>query len=566
MNAKRPLATASALLFLLLLLASLGARFWAADKIIGAGGPTHIAADGQQVMLFAAGNLFHLSAAGDLLAVVPIGRTGLPDDPVDLRFMEDGSLLVAGQRPAMILRCGLTAWDCRPVAEDAARQIEHQLKVIPGLQPGEWYLTDAHGDALWRQSPGSPPEAPLAPGTLAGPNGLALAADGALWVADTNHRRIIELVADEAGSLTIAREHPGANVFLNGPAWYPMMLALGPDGRWWVIQGAEYSNSQSELVIYDPERGAEDRVDFPAGAYPTDLAASGDTVLVTDMDRMEVYRVAADSLSIEPFGAAPFRARLADLRKQRALLERASMAALIAVVAFGVLAILAAMRATPGEKRWTRPQAPFDWEAAPESAPHTSGIHWLKRNPATEQSLKWAEKVSYFLLPLPAVLGLAVFFAFYAQVGPDAPADVESKLREVGMALLLATALLALMIPLVRSSMRAFRAQLGTDGRRLHIRRHDGREIAIDPAQIAYTDRMILYQELQLPLTGGRQRSLYQPGEVETWLAPLLRQARKLSAREALQHQWRHRDGSRFWILFLAVALGTVLLAMLIGL
>jgi hypothetical protein len=401
---------------------------------------------------------------------------------------------------------------------------------------------------------------------LAGPNDLALAADGALWVADTNHRRIVELVSHETGRLTTGREHSASNVFINGPAWYPMMLAPGPDGRWWVIQGAEYSNAQSELVIYDPEHGAEDRVDFPAGAYPTDLGASGDTVLVTDMDRIEVYRVAPDSLLAEPFGGAQFRARLADLRKQRAGLERISLAALVAVVVFGILTILAAIRATPSEKRWTRPPAPFDWEAAPKSTPPTSGIHWLERNPVTERSLKWAERFSYFLLPLPAVLGLAVFFAFYAQIGPDAPAEVVSKLREVGLVLLLAAALLALMIPLVRSSMQAFRARLGTDGRRLYIRRHDGREIAADPAQLAYTDRMILFQELHLPLTGGRQRSLYQPCEVETWLAPLLRQARRLSAREALRHQWRHRGRPRFWSLFLAVALGTVLLGMLIGL
>ena len=565
MSSKGLIAKASALLFLVLLLASLGARFWAADRIIGAGGPTHITADGRQVLLFAAGNLFHLSAGGDLLEVVPIERIGLPDDPVDLLFMEDGSLLVAGQRPAMILQCDLAAWECRPVAEDAARLIERQLKVIPGPQPGEWFLTDARNDALWRQSPGSPPEAPLPAGTLAAPNGLAFAADGARWVADTNHRRIIELVAGEADGLTIGREHAAANVFLNGPAWYPMMLAPGPDGRWWVIQGAEHSNYQTELVIYHPERGAEGRVDFPAEAYPTDLAESGDTVLVTDMDRTEVYRVAGDSLQVEPFGDAPFRARLADLRKQRALLERVSLAALVGVVLFGILAILAALLATPREKRWTPPRTLFDWESAPESTPQTSGIHWLERNPATERSLRWAERFSYVLLPLPAVFGLAVFFAFYAQIGPEAPADIESKLREVGFALLLATALFALMIPLIRSSIQAFRARVGTDGRRLYVRRPDGREIAIDPAQLAYTDRMILHQELRLPLTGGRQRSLYKPGEVETWLAPLLRQARKLSAREQLQHEWRHRNRPRFWALFLAVALGTVLLAFLIG-
>jgi hypothetical protein len=36
----------------------------------------------------------------------------------------------------------------------------------------------------------------------------------------------------------------------------------------------------------------------------------------------------------------------------------ASFAALIGVVVCGALAILAAIRATPGEKRWTRPAAP----------------------------------------------------------------------------------------------------------------------------------------------------------------------------------------------------------------
>jgi hypothetical protein len=358
MSSKRPLATALALFCLLLLLAALGVRFWAAHRIIELSGPTHIAADGRQVMLFAAGQLFHLSADGELLAVIPVERTGLADDPVDLRFTGDDSLLAAGQRPATIQRCDPAGWDCRPVAEAAARLIERQLKVIPGRHPGEWFLTDARGDALWRQSSGSPPEAVLPPGTLAGPNDLALAADGALWVADTDHRRIVELVPGEAGNPVIGREHAAANALLDGPAWYPMMLAQGPAGRWWVIQAAEHSNARSELVIYDPEHGAEDRADLPAGAYPTDLAANGASVLVTDMDRTEVYRVAGGALRAEPFGDASFRAQLTDIRRQRAVLEMASFAALIGVVVCGALAILAAIRATPGEKRWTRPAAP----------------------------------------------------------------------------------------------------------------------------------------------------------------------------------------------------------------
>jgi hypothetical protein len=35
-----------------------------------------------------------------LLSATPLERTGLHDDPVDLRFLADGSLLAAGQRHA----------------------------------------------------------------------------------------------------------------------------------------------------------------------------------------------------------------------------------------------------------------------------------------------------------------------------------------------------------------------------------------------------------------------------------------------------------------------------------
>ena len=225
MKSKRPLATALALMFLLLLLTALGTRFWAGQRIIDLAGPTHIAAGGVEVVLFAAGQLFHLSADGRLRSEIPFGHTGLQGGPIDLRFLDDGSLLVAGQRPAVLIRCRLPAWSCGPEPHTDLRHIERQLKVVQGARPGEWLVTDARAGALWRLSPGSPPETLLPAGTLAGPNDLALAGDGALWVADTNHRRIVELVPDEAGVFSLTREHAADNVFLNGPAWYPVMLA-----------------------------------------------------------------------------------------------------------------------------------------------------------------------------------------------------------------------------------------------------------------------------------------------------------------------------------------------------
>ena len=96
------------------------------------------------------------------------------------------------------------------------------------------------------------------------------------------------------------------------------------------------------------------------------------------------------------------------------------------------------------------------------------------------------------------------------------------------------------MVAGIHFSLRAMKRKLGTDGRRLYIRLTDGRELSVDPAQLAYTNRLILYRKYTLPLQGGKQQRLYAPGEVETWIAPLLRQSRKLTEMQALKHQLKN--------------------------
>jgi hypothetical protein len=41
----------------------------------------------------------------------------------------------------------------------------------------------------------------------------------------------------------------------------------------------------------------------------------------------------------------------------------------------------------------------------------------------------------------------------------------------------------------------AMKRKLGTDGKRLYIRLADGRELSVDPSQLAYTNRLILYRQ-----------------------------------------------------------------------
>ena len=97
--------------------------------------------------------------------------------------------------------------------------------------------------------------------------------------------------------------------------------------------------------------------------------------------------------------------------------------------------------------------------------------------------------------------------------------------------------------------------RLGTDGKRLYIRMNDGREIAVPPAELAFTDRAIFYQKYSIPMHTGKRQNLYEEGELETWIHPLLRQGEKLSPLEGLKYQWRHRNALLSWSLVSLVAL-----------
>jgi hypothetical protein len=108
---------------------------------------------------------------------------------------------------------------------------------------------------------------------------------------------------------------------------------------------------------------------------------------------------------------------------------------------------------------------------------------------------------------------------------------------------------LLLSIPFIRLSLSGMKHKLGTDGKRLHIRLAEGRELAVDFAQLAYTDRAIFYRQYILPLQNPKRRSLYAEGEVETWLAPQLRQSRRLTAMQAVRQEWKNNAGKLLWLL-----------------
>ena len=555
-----PLAAGLAILFTVVLIAGLVLRFWAADREYGFAGPTHITTGSAGVFVYASGDILHLSSAGELFNVFGRERTLLADDPLDLVLLESGELLVAEQQPAKIRLCNTETWACRSLGEAAISGIERQFKVLPADGVGTWLLTDARGDALWQLDESmSVMTAGLPENTLAGPNGLAFDREGRLWLADTDHRRIVELLPRDDGGYVIGREHSAMNELTVGNRHYPMMVEPGEDGRLWVAQAAEFTEAYSDLVAYDPDGGAVAVADLPGGAYATDLAALGKDMLVTDMERFAAYRVDTSSLAVSAFGDQAFQDRMQAYREQRAMYGRLGMASLAAIIVAAFFLIIVAIRVTPKDRRWSQIPPAIDIEGAAAAVPQTAGVHWLERSARNRWMMNWFEKGYYVLFGLLCLVSALIYLWSCEQPWPVEEGGLSGADR-LGLLLLLTCLVVASFIPMIHIAAGVFRRRLGSDGQRVHMELENGRRLSVKPGQLCWNNRAVFYREFTFPMQTGRKNWIYAEGEVQTWLAPLLREARRLNEWQILKHQWRNRDRMLLAVTGAIMFMGAILL------
>jgi hypothetical protein len=210
------------------------------------------------------------------------------------------------------------------------------------------------------------------------------------------------------------------------------------------------------------------------------------------------------------------------------------------VIVGAVLLIGAAIRLTPRERRWSQVPPALDLDAAEAVPAGLKGVHWLERKPSMRWMTHGFEKLFYVLFGL---LCLVSYLLYAWSCGRVASLDGGlSEADRLGLLLLLMCLATAAFIPMIHFAARALRRRLGTDGARIHLEFEDGRRIAVEPERLAWNNRAIFHGASTFPMQTGRRNRLYADGEVQTWLAPLLAEDRRLSEWQAMRHQWRHRD------------------------
>lgn len=557
----RPAGVALAILFMLLFLGALGLRLWASGKSAETVGPDHIAVGQEQVYVHVNGELFILSSRGEMRQRRDIRPLVKDTSLIDLRVLRDGRLLLAHQRPAGIELCDPQGWRCAPLGRAVTANIRGQFKAVVDEATDTLYVSDFDSSRLWSgPKPDGEPQTVAGKEILRRPNDIAVDADGRLWVADSGHHRLVALAPKRDGGWEEAVSHDSRHRLARAGRDWPMMLALGPDGNWWVTQPTAYGG-QGDLLLYHPEQGPRTRIALPEDAWPADLAALGDAMLVTDMDRFRIYRVDAATRAVGEFGDAAFRELMRATYARKTQYQSMVGYSLFGMIAAGVLMIAAAFWASPRERRWSAPATP-PLAASGAPAPGLKETYWLRRNPKTEAMLRWMKPMSFVMpvLMIAAFGGIYYLFIGCADVS-GMSAEQLARLDELEK-MILVMVFFAVATPIVAlAALRSLEHRLGTDGHRLCVRLSAGRQISLAPEQLVYSARQIAYQGYIFPIQTGKGQSLYETGEIETYIAPLLGRARKLSGWRMFRYQLEHREPTLMSGLVFAVMLTLMLWA-----
>jgi len=548
-----------AILCMLLFLACLGLVAWASNKRATVNGPVHITANAAYVLVTLNDEILVLDTNGALQERYSLEALGIGSYPIDLRLQDDGTLLVATQRPAGLNVCDYPGWQCRVVESPLFQQLRRQIKVLPDPAGEGLFVSDTAGGHLHSLSADGQNTHVLATAKrFKQVNDIALDDKQRLWVADSGNRSIVILQADANGEWSITGQLSAKSGQARPGLDRPMMIALSPDGKAWVVQ-ADATGTRADLLLYDAQLGVKARIDLPEDVYPTDVVRSGKGMLVTDMDDFQIMRVDIDSQSMAPFGDHQVQEILDAAARERADADRMMELALVGMVLFGLLMIAMAFWATPKGQRFTqRPKVPT-LEARERKESRSRDLHWLVRDVKTEKFVRIAQRM--LLLTTAGMLALLVYTWYLLNGLLDEKAAQQAATCVTGISEMLAVlGVLALGAPVLGYlGLRHLRNKLGSDGHYLHIRLYDGRHLTLDPARLVYTGRILAYEKHLFPIQTGNRKPLYVEGEIETHIAPLLIRATRLGAFAMIRYQFRHQEPATIAAVYYIVIVTAVL-------
>lgn len=541
---RRSAATGVAILFLAGFLGLLGNGLW--KQASGDWrGHIRLAAGPGRLYVQAGGEIFILKTTGRLIGRSPL-PAGLRDSLTGMQALPDGRVMLVRSQPAAALLCEPLTWKCSPLAPRAMRELKYLHRAILDDTSEQLMVSDAAGH-LWAMPLASGPALEIDSGRMNHPEGLAFDRTHRLWVADSGHHRLAAF-ARQGGQWTLERTLPASDALAKPSVVQPMNMALGADDNWWVVQSDRFQHSAA-LLIYRPGHGAIGRVALPPGAFPDAVAALGKTVLVSDTRKFRIYGIDVASRKATVFGDTRFRGLLTAIGAHRELAQVDEWWGELATLA--AVMIIAAIVATPPEKRLKMPRALAPLEASSAAMPELNGIHWLKKDIQFEQRLRQSLKGGWVILPAIAFMGCLPYLQIWLRANSH-PVSAQS-LAQFRNLVMVAASIAGVVFIQLWAAIRSLRTLLGTDGSQLLVKLPNGQILTVAAERLIYDQRSVAFDDHAFALV-----PIYDRQEVESYLAPLLSRATKVTSFQMQRYRLAHHEGTlmaSYFCLVLCLAL-----------
>lgn len=348
-------------------------------------GPRLPAVQGQTVWLESHGALHQFNAAGQRLQHIALDDLQLSPHVSSLQFTQPNIFWVHDE--SRVQRCDLQQRRCLPIelADLGTRRESRWVRVSD--DESEITVSDAsmHRVLVYRR------DAITARYTLAHsyaeglrfPNQTLQSGDG-MWVANTNRHQIVQLrtggsnTPAGAAAAPARREITTQHDDLRPGRQFPFAMALGPQGRLWVLV-ADSSMQRADVLILNRQMQPERVIPVSATQDPNAITRFQQHMLLTDMSNFTVRRMDEYGRVLEPFGDADFRAELATASNRAQWAKRLPTLLLTSIGVLMLIGLWLAWKA--GELNQLRGAA---WRAEPPCSSSQGGSKPLQRAAGNE--------------------------------------------------------------------------------------------------------------------------------------------------------------------------------------
>lgn len=523
----------AAVALILGLVLALAVRLWATARLDETIGPLNLAVQGERVLVHTPDWLFELTSDGALRRTLAFTDLGVSGTVTNMQLLEDGQLLLGDFEARGVRRCDLEARRCESIGPSDRAALPGTFKFFWHAPTRRLFLTDTEGHRLLIQDgEGGRLREVSTPGMLKYPNDLTLTADGFVYVADTNHHRVIRL---DVGGAILTERGPAISAYhargRAGHTW-PVRIARDGAGRWWLLNTNGFLQN-ADLVSYTPEGAPLLRVPLPADAEPFALAATSSRILVSDSERVTLEAIDPDRGAITEFGGGPFQEWLGSVRGLRHRLQILSRAALWAVVLLAAALVGTGTYALRDRYLGGPKRRPSATASLPEAL--LGEVRWLAPDPKLAGGVRVsAWFVSLLALAVPGGLAVA-----WSQAPSLREAVRAGELTAPGILL----GLLTILIPLLAAlTLRAFHTRVGASGGLLCFADRTGGIVARPPEEVLYTRRAMSCGPMTAFLTAGWRRAVFPAAAFDQEIRPLLERAQRVGEVNLLLYQVMQRQ------------------------